>query len=151
MRERGRRNRILEKGKKNRIFWFYLLTYLTVLFVPMIITCLYYINMLRLIAEDDRKEKETELVHAAVLMDNRLDELEDLGDTIATNSYVNSFRSRSSVFDYPNSYRVYELCASLPDLYQVGQSVFEYFIFFDKSETVISQSTAYTYEEFYNL
>ncbi len=127
MRERGRRNRILEKGKKNRIFWFYLLTYLTVLFVPMIITCLYYINMLRLIAEDDRKEKETELVHAAVLMDNRLDELEDLGDTIATNSYVNSFRSRSSVFDYPNSYRVYELCASLPDLYQVGQSVFEYF------------------------
>ena len=107
MRERGRRNRILEKGKKNRIFWFYLLTYLTVLFVPMIITCLYYINMLRLIAEDDRKEKETELVHAAVLMDNRLDELEDLGDTIATNSYVNSFRSRSSVFDYPNSYRVY--------------------------------------------
>lgn len=151
MRERGRRNRILEKGKKNRIFWFYLLTYLTVLFVPMIITCLYYINMLRLIAEDDRKEKETELVHTAVLMDNRLDELEDLGDTIATNSYVNSFRSRSSVFDYPNSYRVYELCASLPDLYQVGQSVFEYFIFFDKSETVISQSTAYTYEEFYNL
>ena len=144
MRERGRRNRILEKGKKNRIFWFYLLTYLTVLFVPMIITCLYYINMLRLIAEDDRKEKETELVHTAVLMDNRLDELEDLGDTIATNSYVNSFRSRSSVFDYPNSYRVYELCASLPDLYQVGQSVFEYFIFFDKSETVISQSTAYT-------
>ena len=151
MRERGRRNRILEKGKKNRIFWFYLLTYLTVLFVPMSITCLYYINMLRLIVEDDRKEKETELVHTAVLMDNRLDELEDLGDTIATNSYVNSFRSRSSVFDYPNSYRVYELCASLPDLYQVGQSVFEYFIFFDKSETFISQSTAFTYEEFYNL
>lgn len=151
MRERGRRNRIFEKRMKNRIFWFYLLTYLTVLFVPMIISCLYYINMLRLIAEDDRKEKETELIHAAALMDNRLDELEDLGDIIATNSYVNSFRSRSSVFDYPNSYRVYELCASLPDLYQVGQSVFEYFIFFDKSETVISKSTAYTYEEFYNL
>ena len=151
MRKSRIRRGIYEKGKQNKIFRFYLLTYLTVLFVPMIISCLYYINMLRLIAEDDRKEKETELTHAAVLVDNKLDELEDLGDTIATNSYVNSFRSRSGVFDYPNSYRVYELCASLPDLYQVGQSVFEYFIFFDKSETVISKSTAYTYEEFYNL
>ncbi|HJD32148.1 MAG TPA: hypothetical protein H9912_09425, partial [Candidatus Eisenbergiella stercorigallinarum] len=136
MRKSRIRRGIYEKGKQNKIFRFYLLTYLTVLFVPMIISCLYYINMLRLIAEDDRKEKETELTHAAVLVDNKLDELEDLGDTIATNSYVNSFRSRSGVFDYPNSYRVYELCASLPDLYQVGQSVFEYFIFFDKSETV---------------
>lgn len=151
MRKRGRMDRMLGRGKQNRIFWFYLLTYLIVLFVPMIITCLYYINMLRLIAEDDRKEKNTELTHAAVLMDNQLDELEDLGDTIATNSFVNTFRNRNTVFDYPNSYRVYELCASLPDLYQVGQSVFEYFIFFDKSETVISKSTAYTYEEFYNL
>ncbi len=151
MRKRVKMDRALENGKKNRIFQFYLLTYLIVLFIPMIITCLYYINMLRLIAEDDRNEKDTELTHAAVLMDNRLDELEALGDTIATNSFVNTFRNRSTVFDYPNSYRVYELCASLPDLYQGGQSVFEYFIFFDKSETVISKSVVYTYEEFYDL
>ncbi len=142
---------ICRKGKQDKIFWFYLLTYLIVLFVPMIITCVYYINMLATIAEDDRREKETELSHAAVLVDNTLNELERLGDTIATNAYVNDFRNRSTVFDYPNSYRVYELCASLPELYQMGQAVFGFFIFFDQSETVISKSAAYTYEEFYDL
>lgn len=139
------------KGKRNKIFWFYLLTYLAVLFVPMAIICLYDVNMLLMVAKDERREKEAELSHATVLMDNKLDELEYFGDSIATNSYVNEFRKRNIVFDYPNSYKVYELCASLPELYQIGQSIFDYFIFFDKSEMVISKSAAYTYKEFYHL
>lgn len=151
MRKRGKTDRGFWQEKRNKIFWFYLLTYLAVLFVPMMIICLYDVNMLLMIAKDERKEKEAELSHAAVLMDNKLDELEYFGEVIATNPYVNEFRKRSIVFDYPNSYRVYELCASLPEMYQIGQSIFDYFIFFDKSEMVIGKSAAYTYEEFYNL
>ena len=137
--------------KQDKIFWYYLLTYLVVLFIPMLICCFYYIHMLTLIAEDDIKAKESELSHAAVLVDNMLDEFEHLGNSIATNLYVNGFRTKTEVFDYPNTYRVYELCASLPDLYQTNQSIFEYFIFFDQSEMVIGKNVAYTYEEFYNM
>ena len=108
---------ILRKIKQDKIFWYYLLTYLVVLFIPMLICCFYYIYMLSLIAEDDIRAKESELSHAVVLVDNVLDEFEYLGDSIAANSYVNGFSRRTNVFDYPNTYRVYELRASLPDLY----------------------------------
>ena len=117
----------------------------------MVICCFYYIYMLSLIAEDDIRAKESELSHAVVLVDNVLEEFEYLGDSIAANSYVNGFSRRTNVFDYPNTYRVYELRASLPDLYQMNQSIFSYFIFFDQSEMVIGKNAAYTYEEFYNL
>lgn len=141
----------MRKIKQDKIFWYYLLTYLAVLFIPMVICCFYYIYMLSLIAEDDIRAKESELSHAVVLVDNVLDEFEYLGDSIAANSYVNGFSRRTNVFDYPNTYRVYELRASLPDLYQMNQSIFSYFIFFDQSEMVIGKNAAYTYEEFYNL
>ena len=113
----------MRKIKQDKIFWYYLLTYLAVLFIPMLICCFYYIYMLSLIAEDDIRAKESELSHAVVLVDNVLDEFEYLGDSIAANSYVNGFSRRTNVFDYPNTYRVYELRDSLPDLYQMNQSI----------------------------
>lgn len=148
------KNRRPKGGKKNsqrRVLRHYFLTYFIVLLIPMLICSLYYIRMLSLLSEDDIKSRESELEHAAVLMDTMMDEFEYLGDSLAANVQVNSFKRAAEVFTYPNTYRVYELRNSLPDLYLINQSVFDYFIFFDKSETVINKTIAYTYEEFYRL
>ena len=55
--EAAGRGGILRKIKQDKIFWYYLLTYLAVLFIPMVICCFYYIYMLSLIAEDDIRGK----------------------------------------------------------------------------------------------
>lgn len=148
------RNKKHKRRKDNRqstVLQHYFLTYFTVLFIPLLICSLYYIRMLSLLSEDDSKARESELEHAAVLVDTVLNEFEYLGDSLAANLQVNSFKRTKEVFGYANTYKVYELRKSLPDLYLINQSVFDYFIFFDRSETVINKTIAYTYEDFYNL
>ena len=107
--------------------------------------------MISVISEDDIRNKETELKQAAVLIDTMQDEFSHLGDLLTLNREVNNFKSTSSGFIYPNSYKIIELRRMLPDLYQINQSIFDYYIFFDNSEMVINKKIAYQYEDFYDL
>jgi two-component system response regulator YesN len=142
----------LHKKIDNReIFYQYLLTYFVVLFIPLFICCIYYIRMISVINADDIKARQTELEHAAVLVDTTIDELSSLSDSLASNVSVNSFKRVSKAFGVPNSYKVYELQKNLPDLHQINQSIFDYYIFFDKSEIIVNRNMAYTYKDFYNL
>ncbi|MGB8455731.1 MAG: AraC family transcriptional regulator [Anaerocolumna sp.] len=143
--------KLLKKFNYHTILYQYLKTYFIVLFIPLLICCIYYIRIISVISDDDVKSRETELKHAAVLVDTMLDEFSYLGDSLASNSGVNSFKGITEAFGYPNSYNVYELHSKLPDLYQINQSVFDYFIFFDKSDIVVNKQIAYTYKDFYNL
>ncbi len=141
----------LKKTNSNGILFQYMRTYFVVLFIPLLICSIYYIRIISVISDDDISSRETELRHAAVLVDTMLDEFSYLGDSLASNTSVNSFKRVSTAFGSPNSYKVYELHTALPDLYQINQSIFDYFIFFDKSELVANKQIAYSYKDFYNL
>ena len=146
--------KLKRKNRKNRsqsIVRQYLLTYFVVLFIPLIIGCAYYIRMISVINHDDIVTRQTELEHSAILLDTMLNELSYLGDRLAVETSVNSFKNISEAFDYKNSYKVYEMHRKLPDLYQINQSIFDYYIFFDSSDTVVNKKLAYTYKDFYEL
>ncbi|WMJ86576.1 helix-turn-helix transcriptional regulator [Anaerocolumna sp. MB42-C2] len=152
MKQNGKRIfKLFKKSKEHTILYQFMVTYFIVLFIPLFICSGYYVRMISVISHDDVQARKTELKHAAVLVDTMLDEVSYLGDSLATNSGVNSFKRMSTVFDGPNSYEVYELHSLLPDLYAINQSIFDYFIFFDKSETVVNRQIAYTYKDFYDL
>lgn len=143
--------KIHKKHDTHTILYQYMMTYFIVLFIPLLICNIYYIRIVSVISNDDVQTRKTELQHASVLVDKMLDEFSYLGDSLAANPGVNSFKRVSTAFGCPNSYAVYKLQTILPDLYQINQSVFDYYIFFDKSETVVNKHLAYTYRDFYNL
>ncbi|MBE5975065.1 helix-turn-helix transcriptional regulator [Lacrimispora xylanisolvens] len=152
MKQNGKRTfKLFRKSKAHTILYQFMVTYFIVLFIPLLICSGYYIRIISVIGNDDIQSRKTELTHAAVLVDTMLDEVSYLGDSLASNTSVNSFKKISAAFDGPNSYQVYELHTMLPDLYAINQSIFDYFIFFDKSETVINKQIAYTYKDFYDL
>lgn len=155
MRKLGRRNATekTNRGRRsgNSVLYYYLTGYFLVLFIPLIICCIYYSRVISVISEDDLSARKQELKHAAVLMDTMVDEFVYLGDSLAINQDVNEFKWVKDAFEYPNSYKVNELQHSLPDLYQINQSVFDYFIFFNESEMVINRRIAYEYDDFYHL
>lgn len=138
------------KGKKD-IFYRYLLTYFAVLFVPLVICSVYCVRMLYIIGRDDVQSYEADLKHSAVLVENMLDGIYDMGNMLAVNPEVQVFQYKKDVFEYPNSYGINELQNALPETYEINQSVFGYFFFFNQSEMVINASMAYHYEDFYNL
>lgn len=142
---------LFRKSKAHTILYQFMVTYFIVLFIPLFICSGYYVRMISVISNDDVQTRKNELKHAAVLVDTMLDEFSYLGDSLASNSSVNSFKRITTAFGSPNSYKIYELHDELPDLYQINQSIFDYYIFFDKSETVVNRRIAYTYKDFYNL
>lgn len=129
----------------------YFFTYFIVLFIPLLICCSYYVRMLSVISEDDIREKKTELLHSAELVDSFMEELADLADMLAGLPDVNIFRFRENVLEYPNTHEVIELRNKLFDVTQINRSVFAYFLFFDRSQAVINDQIAYAYEDFYDL
>jgi len=146
-------DKVKQKRKKGSysIVRQYLSTYFIVLFIPLIIGCAYYFRMISVINHDDIVTRETELEHSAILLDTMLDEFSYLGDRLAVETSVNSFKNIKDAFNYNNSYKVYDLHTKLPDLYQINQSIFDYYIFFDSSDTVVNKKIAYTYKDFYEL
>ncbi len=129
----------------------YFFTYFLVLFIPLVICCSYYVRMLSVISEDSIREKKTELLHNYELVDGFMNELESMGDMLAGLPAVNIFRFQDKVLKFPNTHEVNDLQDKLFNPTQINSSVFGYYLFFDKSKTVINDRIAYDYRDFYDL
>lgn len=129
----------------------YFFTYFIVLFIPLVICCTYYIRMLYVISEDDIKAKKTELLHSVELVDNFMGELDSFGGMLAGLPAVNIFRFQDKALEFPNTHEVDNLQDKLFNPTQINSSVFGYFLFFDRSRTVINDRIAYDYKDFYDL
>lgn len=129
----------------------YFFTYFIVLFIPLVICCSYYVRMLSVISEDEIREKKTELLHSAVLVDSFVGELDSFAGMLAGSPAVNIFRFQDKVLEFPNTNEVKNLQDKLFNPTRINSYVYGYYLFFDKSETVINDSIAYDYKDFYKL
>lgn len=129
----------------------YFFTYFIVLFIPLLLCCNYYVRILSVISEDDIRARKTELLHSAELVDDFIEELTYLADMLVGLPDVNIFRFKENVLEYPNTHEVISLRDKLFNPTQINQSVFAFFLFFDRSQVVINDQIAYDYEDFYDL
>ena len=140
-----------KKGMDKAILHQYFFTYFIVLFIPLLLCCNYYVRILSVISEDDIRAKKTELLHSAELVDDFIEELTYLADMLVGLPDVNIFRFKENVLEYPNTHEVISLRDKLFNPTQINQSVFAFFLFFDRSQVVINDQIAYDYEDFYDL
>lgn len=139
------------RNSERSLLRYYLVGYIIVLFIPLMICSLFYRNMIKTISEDEVQAKKNDLMHSVALVDTMLNELNYLGDSLATNAAVNQFKRVEDPFVYPKAYQVNKLQLQLPKLYQINPSIFDYYLFFNQSEMVINTSIAYEYRDFYDL
>ena len=140
-----------KKGMDKAILHQYFFTYFIVLFIPLLLCCNYYVRILSVISEDDIRARKTELLHSAELVDDFIEELTYLADMLVGLPDVNIFRFKENVLEYPNTHEVISLRDKLFNPTQINQSVFAFFLFFDRSQVVINDQIAYDYEDFYDL
>ena len=140
-----------KKGMDKAILHQYFFTYFIVLFIPLLLCCNYYVRMLSVISEDDIRARKTELLHSAELVDDFIEELTYLADMLVGLPDVNIFRFKENVLEYPNTHEVISLRDKLFNPTQINQSIFAFFLFFDRSQVVINDQIAYDYEDFYDL
>lgn len=123
----------LKKKKDKKLLRQYLLTYITVLIIPLIICSSYYIRVLSVISADDIKARKEELHHSVVRINTLMDEVSSLAESLAGQNDVNLFRFQNNVLEYPNTYDVIDLQKKLLNIRKVNQSVFSYYIFLTKA------------------
>ena len=140
-----------KRGMDKAILHQYFFTYFIVLFIPLLLCCNYYVRMLSVISEDDIRARKTELPHSAELVDDFIEELTYLADMLVGLPDVNIFRFKENVLEYPNTHEVISLRDKLFNPTQINQSIFAFFLFFDRSQVVINDQIAYDYEDFYDL
>lgn len=140
-----------KRGMDKAILHQYFFTYFIVLFIPLLLCCNYYVRMLSVISEDDIRARKTELLHSAELVDDFIEELTYLADMLVGLPDVNIFRFKENVLEYPNTHEVISLRDKLFNPTQINQSIFAFFLFFDRSQVVINDQIAYDYEDFYDL
>lgn len=140
-----------KRGMDKAILHQYFFTYFIVLFIPLLLCCNYYVRILSVISEDDIRARKTELLHSAELVDDFIEELTYLADMLVGLPDVNIFRFKENVLEYPNTHEVISLRDKLFNPTQINQSIFAFFLFFDRSQVVINDQIAYDYEDFYDL
>ncbi len=140
-----------KKSTDKAILRKYFFTYFIVLFIPLLICCSYYVRMISVISDDDIREKRSELLHGAELVEDFTGDLASFADMLAGLPAVNIFRFQDAVFQFPNTHEVNDLQEKLINPTRINSSVFDYYLFFDKSRTVINDRIAYDEKDFYHL
>ena len=129
----------------------YFITYCTVLIIPLVIGYVYYINTYNIVYSDAINENNTILRQASSILEQRFEEADSMADHIISNSHVSAFQGLKNPLQYPNSYSIIRTRDSLTNYNTSNKFVWNYFIFFNKSEMVINNQITYTYEQFYKL
>ncbi len=127
----------------------YFITYFAVLIVPLVIGYIYYASAYEIVYSDAINENNAILRQASSILEQRFEEADSMADQLVTNSNINAFQGIKDPFGYPNSYSVIRTRNSLTNYNTSNKFVWNYFIFFNKSEMVMNNEITYTYEQFY--
>lgn len=136
---------------RNRILVRYFRTYLLIFLIPLILCAAYLFRVASIVRDDDIQTEYEQLSHSAAAVDSLFEEMDRIGRMIVNNDQVNAFAEYENAFSYGTTYSVIDLQDSLPDLSFLTDSLYGYFIFFDKSQVVINKNIAYTYDDFYRM
>ncbi len=141
--------KVLSVRASNKYLLKYFITYCTVLIIPLVIGYVYYINTYKIVYSDSINENNTILRQASSILEQRFEEADSMADQIISNSYVSAFQGIKNPLQYPNSYSIIRTRDSLTNYNTSNKFVWNYFIFFNKSEMVMNNEITYTYEQFY--
>ena len=126
-------------------------TYLLILVIPISISFLFYSRAVNIQYVSTSEENRNALEYAAVLLEERIEEISSMANQLATNHYVTNFQNQTAPFAYPNSYSILETRKNLPSYRNTNEFLYDYFIFFHKSQLVMNDHLTYTYPQFYDL
>ncbi len=141
--------KVLSVKASNKYLLKYFITYFTVLIIPLVIGYAYYINTYKIVYSDAINENNTILRQASSILEQRFEEVDSMADQIISNGFVSAFQGIRNPLQYPNSYSIIRTRDSLTNYNTSNKFVWNYFIFFNKSEMVMNNQLTYTYEDFY--
>lgn len=127
------------------------ITYFLILFVTLLLSCIYYFKTIHVIRTDALEQNTSLLLQTGSVLQLQLDEFEKICQQLSVTPSVSSFKYITNAYRYPHSYKILSTRNSLPDHKYTNKMLSDYFIFFHNSEIVLNNQITYTYDDFYSL
>jgi len=143
------RNKLKIKGKNVLFKW--LLSYISVLLVPMIISGVIYKESIRTIENEINRSNQSLLMQIQKGVDSRLKEIDKLSMEIALNKRVKSFITVEDNTRPEERYKVFDIVEDLRVYKSSNNFIKDIYIYYKNSDTVLSIGDPKSSKEFYNI
>jgi two-component system, response regulator YesN len=126
----------------NKAFRNFLLSYLSVLMIPVLIGTYAYYKTVQVIEEDAKKANMAVLDQSKETLDIRLQEVEQLATDLALNPKVIQFMNVKPPFTDREYYQIYEVFKDI-NKYRLNKFVSDYYLHFLGGQMLITPNTTY--------
>jgi YesN/AraC family two-component response regulator len=137
-----------DNGKKS--FLHMLLSYISVLFIPIVIGALAY-NIAFHAIENAVVESNTAVLRQSMeVLEQRLEEVDSIAEQLSLDPKIKSFLYLTRPFNGSNVYKILETRKSLYDYKMSNNFIVDYYLFFKNSDIVLAPNLTYTIPDFYD-
>lgn len=128
--------------KKNIIVKGWLLSYITILLIPVLIGVLIYAEATRVLRTEINRSNQSLLTQIQNGIDSRLEEMDKFGVDLALNKKVESLSSAQNPLTDDERYKMFELMGDLRTTRLVNHFIDYVFVHFHGSNMIVSDSNA---------
>jgi len=121
-----------KRGRKNKLFYNFLISYIVILIIPLLLGSFAYVNVQNLVKEDSINFNLSILEQTRDIMDNRLEELSKMCNQLALNTKFRRILSLSNPILHTEYYNFYEFINDLKP-YTITDNFIGSFLIYFKS------------------
>ena len=135
---------------KRSVVFTWLMSYILILFVPIFITGTVYIKTEKIIANEINQSNSFLLGKVQQRMDNQLKLIEKISFEAMVNQHIQEIARNRQFTDPPQSYAIVQAVRDLKLLHINNTTVFDIYVYFKDTDTVISLNTTSDSKTFYS-
>lgn len=139
-----------KKKRSRKLLIRFVLSFLVILFIPIIIGSVVYVNAIKMVEEGVIVSKTEMLKQLSTTIDSRIEGIYQIIDEIAMNFWINKFLSVGSSLSGSDLECAKNIIKEL-QLYRNNEFIRECYIYFKKSDKIITPNAMYSPKLFYNF
>ena len=132
---------------KRKVFMTWLASYAVILIIPIIISSLAYYQSIKTIGEEVNKTNEASLRQLKILVDGKLQELENISNSIAFDSDVKNVMSAQDLYTPDTHYKAKEIQAELSQYILSNEIIDKIYLYYASNNFLLSNNNFYREEE----
>lgn len=136
---------------KQRVFRFWLLSYLIVLFIPILITMIVLMQSQSLLVNEVRRANDVLLDQVSQYMDTQLGDIQRLGTQLSYEPKVVSYLHREEYQSVEAKFQARDIIHSLSSYTMTNGNIMDYYIYLHEIDYALTTSTYLSADDLYSV
>lgn len=140
----------ITSNRRGKVFYRYMLSYITILLIPLMLSIAIYNKSRELVNEESRRANELLLGQMTTYLDVILGDAQQLADLVSFNRRLEGLLYESLPLDSNEQYRLYQLSGEF-ELYQMANSnILDFYVYIPAIDRVITPTGNHSARQYVN-